>query len=478
MSPDANAARTGGPIARFRTAGAELRSRLAVHDAVSTSDGHSFSEDDLAYMRSLSAAVVQRSPRYLLVALAASTAFLLAMLVWMGWAELDIVVRGDGKVIPSQQVQLIQSLEGGVVSEILVREGDAVSEGQPLMKISDIPFAGSFEENRLHQLELQVRIARLQAEAYGTPFAEVAEAAERVPSLLQSEKSLHQTNIQQLNQTVQILEQQLSQARNDLVSAEAKEKQLAKSYEFISQELAIKKPLVAKRLVSELDYLQLQRQANEVEGELQTVRISIPGIRSRIEEAQSKLEQGRLDFQNKAKRELNEALAEASRIAETQAALRDRVRRTLMRSPVNGTVKRLHVNTIGGVIKPGSEAVEIVPSEDALLVEVRIKPADIADIDVGQKARIKFSAYDFAIYGSLEGELRFVGADTVTDEKGNTFYVARLKPVRSYIGPESRPLPIKVGMTSSVDILTGKKTILEYLLKPVYRATANALGER
>lgn len=444
---------------------------------MATSSRRRYNEADLAYMRSLSAAIVQRSPRYMLRILLLTAVLFATLIVWMGRAELDIVVRGNGKVIPSSQLQVIQSLEGGVVSDILVREGDQVTTNQPLMKISDITFASSFEENRLHILGLKAKIARLEAEAFGKPFMDVPADDPKTSEFMASEKSLYESNLRQLDETLKILDEQAIQKESELVETEARERQLKKSLSLINQELQIKAPLVKKRLVSEIDYLQLRRQANEIEGQLESIRLSLPRIRSTVEETRSKITQGRLDFQNKAKKELNEALAELSRVSEAQAALQDRVRRTTLRSPVNGTVMRLHINTIGGVVQPGNSIIELVPSEDKLLIEARIKPSDIADISVGQKARIKFTAYDFAIYGSLQGQVSFISADTVTNEQGESYYIARIRPTRDFLGTKDKPLPIKVGMVSSVDILTGKKTILQYLLKPIYRATENALGE-
>ena len=428
-------------------------------------------------MQSLAAALVQNSPRYMVSIIYLMAVCLVVFIFWMNWAEIDIVVRGGGKVNPSRQVQVIQSLEGGVVSEILVREGEQVEINQPLMKISDISFAGSFEENRLFYLELKAKISRLTAEANAQPFIADAEVEASMPELMQSERSLYESNLQQLGETLRILEEKRKQHENGLVEAQGKQKQLAKSFKLISQELAIKKPLVRNHLISEVDYLQLQGREAEIEGELESIRLSIPRLKSLIEEARGKINQTRLDFQNMAKKELNEVVGEVTRIAEAQAALKDRVKRTTMRSSVKGTIQRLHINTIGGVIKPGSAVIEVIPRDDALLVELKIKPSDIADISVGQLARIKFTAYDFAIYGSLEGKVEFISADTITNEEGESYFFARIRPVRPYLGHEKRPLPIKVGMVTEVDIITGKKTILQYLLKPIIRGMDKALGE-
>jgi len=436
-----------------------------------------YSDLDIAYMQSLSAAVVERSPRHLLLIVSIIASVVLVALIWMSWAEVDVVVRGNGKVIPASQLQIIQSLEGGIVSEILVKEGDFVNNTQPLIKISDVAFSSSFEENRLHYYELRAKSARLKAEADTGIFVRDPEVEAAAPDILKSEESLFESNRQQLRETLSIYEEQVNQQQSTLEEAQSKERQLSKSLKLLQQEVKIKEPLVKRRILSEVEYLQLQQREAEVEGELEGVSLSIRRIRSTVEEGRRKLEQVRLDFSNKAKRELNEVMSEISRLAETQTSLEDRVSRTTLRSPVKGIVQRLYVNTIGGVVTPGSQIMEIVPVDEILLVEVRIKPADIAYIIEGQKARLKFTAYDFAIYGSLKGSVFFVSADTVTDDEGTSYYVARVRPAKSYLGDKTQPLPIKVGMASEVDIITDKKTILEYLLKPIKRGLQKALQE-
>ncbi len=435
-------------------------------------------KDDLAYMQSLSAAVVQRSPRFVMLVVLIMTLFVASAIAWMNWAEIDVVIRGSGKVIPASQVQVVQSLEGGIVSEILVHEGEAVEVNQPLIKISDIAFASSFEENRIKYLELLARAARLQAEAFGKEFKADPEVEKARPELNRSERGLFESHREQLTETLGILDAQIEQQQSALQEAHSKQRQLRKSLKLVRKEIEIKKPLKQRGIISEVEFLQLQQREAELEGELEAVGISIPRIQSTIDEARSKRQQALLDFRNKAKQELNEIRSEIARIREAQVALRDRVTRTTLRSPVKGIVQRLFTTTVGGVVNPGSPVVEIVPQEDSLLIELRIKPADIASVRIGQTARLKFSAYDFAVHGSLPSKVTFISADTITDEKGNSYYLLRVKPERDYLGHPSRPLPIKVGMTVEADIVTDKKTILQYLLEPVTRGLDRALKER
>jgi adhesin transport system membrane fusion protein len=433
---------------------------------------------DMQYMRSLSAAAVHRTPRYLILLILIIAAFFAAAIGWMAWAKIDVVIRGNGKVSPASQVQNIQSLEGGIIEEILVLEGQSVKSGQPLIKISDIAFSSSFEENRLLYFELLARTSRLTAEAFGRKFKPMEDVSKEAPELIAAEKSLFLSNRLQLTETLGILEERTSQQQSALREAQSKRKQLRRSLNLLKKEIKIKRPLLERGIISEVEFLQLQQREAELEGEIESVTLSVPRISSTIEEARFSKQKERLEFQNQAKKELNEVNAELSRIRETQTALQDRVKRTTLRSPVNGIVQRLHTNTVGGVISPGSSIVDIVPQEDALLVEIKINPADIAYVNVGQFARLKFSAYDFAIHGSLQGIVTFVSADTVTSEEGESYYVVRIKPNKSFMGATRGELPVRIGMTAEADIITDKKTILSYLTEPVHRGISKALRER
>ena len=435
-------------------------------------------KQDRAYMRSLSAAAVHRTPRFLIFVVIIIALFIATAIGWMSWAEVDVVIRGSGKVSPTSQVQNIQSLEGGIISEILVREGQSVTEGQPLIKISDVAFSSSFEENRLRYLELRARSARLNAQAFDLAFKAPAEISNEVPQLIQSEKSLFDSNRQQLKETLSSLEEKTSQQKSALREARSRQVQLTRSLQLVQKEIEIKRPLRDRGIISEVEYLQLQQREAEIEGEIEGVKLSIPRIQSTIDEARFNKQKEKLNFQNNAKKELNEVNAEISRIQEAQTALQDRVKRTTLRSPVNGIVQRLYVNTIGGVVSPGVIIVDIVPQDEALLVELQIKPADIAYVSVGQFARLKFSAYDFALHGSLQGIVTFVSADTITNDDGESFFVVRVKPGRSFLGARVGELPVKIGMTAEADIITDKKTILSYLTEPVHRGINKALRER
>ena len=437
-----------------------------------------YSKDDLSYMASLSAAVLQKAPVKSQMILWIMLGVIVWLIVWASFAEIDELARGIGKVIPSKQVQIVQNLEGGIVSEILVDEGELVEAGQVLVKIDDTSFSSSYEENRLRYIELKAKSIRLEAEATGKPFKVDKKTKAEMTDLILQEESLYYINKKQLSKKLNILKEQVAQRENELREAQAKEQQLSTTYKLIAKEVEITKPLVQSGLVSQVEYLQLSREATATKGELDAVSLSIPRIRSTITEAKDKIEEARLEFQYKAKEELNKVTAEMSRILESGEALEDRVNRTLVRSPVKGIVKQLLVNTINGVVQPGMDIVEIVPIQDNLLIETKIKPSDIAYLYPGQKAIVKFTAYDFAIYGGLTGKVTYISSDTIVDEEGNNFYLVRIKTDTNFLERNGEKYEILVGMVANVDIVTGKKTVMDYILKPILKAKQGALRER
>jgi len=399
-------------------------------------------------------------------------------MVWAYFSEIDQVTRGDGKVVPSTQVQIVQNLEGGILSEILVDVGQLVKKDQLLLRIDETRFSSSFQQNRGKYLSYKARAARLMSEANGTAYAIPQEVIKEKPEIGIREQELFESRKREFQSSMDILHEQISQREHGYRELTSKLEELTRTYALLQKELELTRPLVAQGAVSEVEVLHLERQASQMQGDIATIKQTIPKAQSRLQEAQLALRENQLVFFNKAKSELNEVLAELEEVSASAIALEDRLRRTNVRSPVTGTINRLLVNTVGGVIQPGMNLVEIVPLEDTLVVEARIKPADIAFLRPDQEAKVKFTAYDFTIYGGLEAKLEHISADSISDEKGNSYYLVRLRTNKNYIGPESDPLPIIPGMVASVDILTGKKTVLAYLLKPVLRAKYMALREQ
>jgi adhesin transport system membrane fusion protein len=401
-----------------------------------------------------------------------------AGLYWASVSEIEEVTRGEGKVIPASQIQVIQNLEGGILSEILVKVGDDVKKDQLLLRIDQTRFSSSFQQNRAKYLANKAKAARLQAETSGSPFRVPPDVQKEMPEVAAREQELYLSRQKELRSSMEIKQQQINQRTQELKELNVKLAELNKTFAIFQQELKVTKPLAAQGAVSEMDLLRLERQASQMQGEIETTKQAIPRAQSKIEESHVALRELQLAFLNKAKAELNEVSGQLGEDAATSIALKDRLDRTAIRSPVTGTVKRLLINTVGGVVQPGMNLVEVVPTEGTLLVETKIKPSDIAFIRPNQPATVKFTAYDYTIYGGLDAKLEQIGADSITDEKGNSYYLVQLRTDKSYLGTKDKPLPIIPGMIATVDILTGKKTILAYLLKPVLRAKYMALRER
>jgi len=435
-------------------------------------------DEDLEFISDARAAILEQVPRGGRFILWGTIIFLALAIIWADRAELDEVTRGEGKVIPSRQIQVIQNLEGGIISELLVQEGDIVNIGQPLIKIDDVRFSSSFRESRMRLLALQAKAGRLKAEAADKPFEPSDALKKERPEVVRRELELYQSRQQQQSATINILQQQIRQRRQELSELAARKSQLRTNHELANRELELTRPLVAQGAISEVEVLRLERTVNELKGDLDSTTYAIPKAQSKHEEAQRKVEEVKLTYLNEVRGELNEVQSEISGLTESNLALADRVRRTIVRSQVKGQVNRLLVNTVGGVIQPGMDLVEVVPIEDSLLVEARIRPSDIGFLHPGQKAVVKFSAYDFAIYGGLEAKLEYISADSLTDEQGDPYYLVKVRTKKNYLGDDKDPLAIIPGMMAGVDILTGKKTVLEYLLKPVLRAKEYALRER
>lgn len=433
---------------------------------------------DIDLVTDIRSSVMAQSPR-------GGRAILWAVLVlsalgiyWASVSEIEEVTRGQGKVIPASQIQVVQNLEGGILSEIMVKVGDTVKKDQLLLKIDQTRFSSSVQQNRAKFLSNKAKAARLQAETSGTPFKVPREVMAEKPEIGVREQELYDSRKTELRSSLEIKQEQYNQRTNELKELNTKLAELNKTFLLFQKELKLMKPLVAQGAVSEMEVLRLEREAGAMQGDIEQTKQAIPRAQSKIEESQMALKELRLAFMNKAKAELNEVSAQLGEDSATSIALKDRLDRTFVKSPVNGTVNRLLINTVGGVIQPGMNLVEIVPLEGTLLVEAMIKPADIAFLRPNQDAMVKFTAYDFTIFGGLTAKLEQISADSITDEKGNSFYLVRLRTDKNYLGPKTSPLPIIPGMVASIDILTGKKTILSYLLKPVLRAKYMALRER
>lgn len=434
-------------------------------------------QEDLDYMSSAAAAVLQQSPRGGQQLLWAICTFVVVAVVWASLAYVDEFTRGEGKVIPSSQVKVVQHQEGGIVAELFVREGQAVKAKEPLLRLDDTQFSSSLREADVTLDQLKAKAERLSYEADGVGFPE--QPIEGVGEVVWSqERALYLSRREEQNSKDQVLVQQISQRNQELSELKARRDQHQRSYRLLDKELQISKPLVSSGAMSQVELLRLERQVNDLYGELNGAELAIPRVESSLQEARDKLHGSQLAFGNESRKELADVRLELQRLSESSGALEDRVDRTLVISPVAGTIKQVMVNTIGGVIQPGMDLIKIVPTEDRLLVEAKIRPTDIAFLHPGQEAIVKFTAYDFSIHGGLKGKVTHISPDTIVDEEGESFYTVRVETEKAFLGHEDKPLPIIPGMTVSVDVLTGEKTVLDYILKPILKTKQLALRER
>jgi adhesin transport system membrane fusion protein len=411
---------------------------------------------DFAFVNDIRAASELRTPRTSRILLISSAALIVVGIVWAHYAVLDEVKRGNGRVVPSQQMQVLQSLEGGIVREILVQEGAIVKQGETLMRIDDIKFAAELGEVRERRAATAARVARLEAEVQNHEPVFAEELVKIAPNSVATERNLYDARQRKLAQDIDVLAQQQTR--------------LSDTLKYLSREVELTRTLYSQKIIPEIEMLRLDRQAAEMRGQLAE-------ITSRITNAKA-------SFSAQSEEDLAKSRGELAVLVETIKSAQDRVRRAELRAPVNGIVNKINVTTVGAVIQPGGNVMDIVPLDDTLLVEGRIRPQDIAFIRPQQDAVVKLSAYDSSVFGSLQGKVERISADTIADdkpdrgEKAETFYRVMIRTDKNHLGSEATPLPILPGMVATVEVLTGQKSVLDYMVKPARMLRDEALRER
>jgi adhesin transport system membrane fusion protein len=414
---------------------------------------------DFAFANDIRAAAELRTPKTARMLLFTSLGFIAVGLIWAHFAVLDEVKRGNGRVIPSRQTQVVQSLEGGIVGALLVREGDIVNQGQPLIRIDDTKFASEFGEVRERRAAMAARVARLEAEAQGQSKVNFPpDLAQVAPNAVAAEQSVFETRARKLAQDVDVLVQEETRLTDVLKS--------------LNREIELTRPLFQQKVVPEIEWVRLQRQEADLRGQLAGT--------------QSKIVTAKATFRSQADEDLAKSRGDLAVLDENIKSAQDRVRRTELKSPVYGIINKLNVTTIGAVVQPGANVMDIVPLDDTLLVEGRIRPQDIAFIRPNQPAVVKVTAYDPSVYGSLKGHVERISADTIVDDKGDrseqqkaeTFYRVMVRTDKNFLGSTEHPLPIIPGMVTTVEIMTGEKSVLDYLMKPARMLRDEALRER
>lgn len=404
-----------------------------------------------------------------------------AFVVWAWWFKIEEVTRGEGKVIASSQTQVVANLEGGIVNAVLVREGERVEKDQVLMRLDNAPAQAQYRDNRAKYLSLTGQVARLTAELSGQPVRFPDDLLRDAPEVVRAETTMMTARQVQLEAQIAILRDQRRQRQQELADLRNKSVMLEQQQGLAQEQLRILEPLALEGLAPRVDVIRAQRDLAQTQTELSSARLQIPRAEAALQEADRKIEERNATFRADAQKELNERRTQLEGATELTASDRDRIRRTEVTAPRGGIVKQIHVKTIGGVVKAGQDLIELVPIEDTLLVEVKIRPADIGFVHAGQKASVKITAYDYAIYGQLPAHVEDISADTIIDERDRTaepFFRVRLRTTKSTLGTPERPLPIQPGMVASADIETGRRSVLTYLTKPIFKTFTGALGER
>ena len=434
-------------------------------------------------MSTMAHADLDRGPRLAARALVAVVSgFLVLALAWMSVAKLDISVHAMGQVTPSSKIQLIQSLEGGIVREIAVREGQSVKKNDLLAHVENLQYTAEQGEDQ-HQLwAAQAAITRLDAELAGRTPVFAPELETNVPDLVAKERSLWLTREKERHDALETAQRQLAQREQELVEAQARIVSYAALLASSRESLAMEEKLAAQGAGARADFLRAQQEVTRVEGDLDAARTSVPRLEAAIAEGRSRVAEVLSRARAESSRERSKLATEAATLTAKLTGSNDRVARRELRSPMDGVVNRLLISTVGGVAKAGETIMELVPVQDTLLVTARVKPSDIAFIRPGQDAIIGITAYDSSIFGRLDGKVLRVGADAIADPKPQSdnplYFEVVLETDRNYLGKPEERLVISSGMAADASIHTGKRTLMEYMLKPVIKTFDKALRER
>jgi adhesin transport system membrane fusion protein len=444
---------------------------------VNNHNAEAIDQDELEYISDSSASVLIKPSTGGSLIIYTLFAFLIAAVLWANFSTIEEITRGEGIIIPSSKIQVIQNLEGGILKKLFVKEGDIVKANQPLAQLDNTRFSSSFHEKSFEYFSDLAKISRLEAEINSSELRFPKEL-NKYADYIERETTIYNNRKQSFQAEQDILNRQIHQAQYEVDSAKSQLQFLEKSYSLIESEINLTKPLLEEGVVSRVEFLQLQQRATEIERDKNQVKLSIPKLDSIHQEAKSKLNELKLNFRSELSEEIKETAVNLDQLRQNTLSLEDQLERTLVRSPMNGIIKKIFISTEGGVAQPGMSLMEIVPVENNLLVEVQVNPKDIGFLTEGMPAVVKLTAYDFAIYGGLKGKVEHISADTHEDEKGNSYYLVNVITDNNFLQIANKQLDIIPGMRGTVDIITGKKTFMDYILKPILRAKQTAFTER
>lgn len=436
--------------------------------------------EDLAFMDEVDAALHRRGHPVAYMLTGAVVLFFVVFAIWAYFAQLDVVTRGQGQVVPSQRVQVVQNLEGGILQDIYVREGQVVEPGQILVLLDNQSAQSFYRDAYAKALENEAAIIRLEAEVKGeSPVYtdEFTAKSELMPQIIADQMAIHNAWLSKMQSEMQVLEAQYQQKVQEADGMVARKGQLEISLKLVRDNVALIRPMVG-RSYSKLQFNNELQKEQDLVTQVDSLTYSIPGAQQAAEEAKGRIAQRKAEYETELRNEISKRRVELTSLLETIAAGKDRVTRTEVRSLVRGTIQRIIINTLGGVVKPGEPILEIVPLDTTLLIEAKIRPSDRGLLRQGQEAVIKISTYDFSIYGGLTAKVEQISADTVEEKNGEYFYIVKLRTDKNYIEHRGKQLEIMPGMTATVDILTGKRSVLDYLLKPIKKAQQDAFTEQ
>ncbi len=431
--------------------------------------------EDTDLMPEIQAAAIRGPHRFATALLWAVGIALVLFCVWASLTDVDEVTKGEGRVISAGKNRIVQHLEGGIVDAILVKEGAVVKKGQVLLRVVNEDEQASYREKRTEYLALLARASRLKAEAESRNAVEFPkDVLKEAPAIAQRERAAFASRKKSFEQELQTLTEELKQREQSLKEQKSLIESLTDKVASQTGEVRDARRMVANNSMSRLELVRLERELVDVGGKLRTERLKLPRLESAIAEAKSKVTEKREQQVSAIRKELNETRNKAGVLREQLGAIRFRVDQTEVRSPVTGTIKSLRVSTKGGVIKAGEPLVEIVPLEESLLIEAKVRPSDIAFLRANQQALVKITAYSYADYGGLEGTVVSISADTLKEDAKaeDTFYRIRVRTTRNYLEKDGEKLPIIPGMTATVNIKTGEKSVFRYIFKPITKTLA------
>lgn len=400
--------------------------------------------------------------------------FFIVFLLWAALSQIDETVRGEGKAVPSGQAKVLQHMEGGIVAQILAKEGESVKAGQPIYKLDQAFFTADLKEKDSEKVSLQAKEIRLMSLIEGKNLEFPKEIAEKYPEVAQNEMQIFFSEKRHMSERISAVSQKAEQRRFELKELESKHKNLLIELETAKENAHISEQLMRSGAGSKKEYLAEASKKQNILTQIDEVKNQIPIVQGRYKEAGFEMGSIKSEMESKLLNELKEVRLKINQLSQQSLASTDRTNRLLITSPVNGTVNKLYFHTIGGAIKPGDKVAEITPAEDGLMIEANIKASDRGRIWVGQKTSVEITAYDYTRYGRIDGELVFIAPDSYTNQKGETLYPVKIKAQKDNLG---KGLPIMPGMEANINIITGKRTVLGYIFLPIKRIGQNALVE-